>query len=57
MIYHNINNGVYKTGFAKTQEHYENTVTTLFETLDRVETHLATHRYIAGDTIAKAYCW
>ncbi|MBG6248571.1 MULTISPECIES: glutathione S-transferase family protein [Symbiopectobacterium] len=54
VIYHNINNGVYKTGFAKTQEHYENAVTTLFETLDRVETHLATHRYIAGDTITEA---
>lgn len=54
LIYHNINNGVYKTGFAKTQEHYESAVTTLFDTLDRVETHLATNRYIAGDTITEA---
>lgn len=54
LIYHNINNGVYKTGFAKTQEHYENAVTTLFDTLDRVEAHLATNRYIAGDTITEA---
>lgn len=54
VIYHNINNGVYKTRFAKTQEHYESAVTTLFETLDHVETHLATHRYIAVDTITEA---
>lgn len=54
VIYHNINNGVYKTGFAKTQEHYENAVTALFETLDLVETHLAKNRYIAGDTLTEA---
>ncbi|MCL2892564.1 glutathione S-transferase family protein [Brenneria tiliae] len=53
-IYHGINNGVYKTGFAKTQESYNQAVTTLFATLDKVEAHLATHRYIAGNTLTEA---
>lgn len=54
LIYHNINNGVYKTGFAKTQEHYDDAVTHLFAALDKVEAHLATHRYIAGETMTEA---
>lgn len=54
LIYHNINNGVYKTGFAKTQQHYDDAVTRLFAALDKVDAHLATHRYIAGATITEA---
>lgn len=54
LIYHNINNGVYKTGFAKTQAHYDHAVTALFATLERVEARLATQRYIAGDRITEA---
>ncbi|WP_409306706.1 glutathione S-transferase family protein [Pectobacterium sp. B1J-3] len=53
-IYHNVNNGVYKTGFAKTQESYDLSVTALFDTLDELEAHLATHRYLAGDTLTEA---
>ncbi|WP_033576110.1 glutathione S-transferase family protein [Dickeya chrysanthemi] len=54
LIYDNINNGVYKTGFAKTQAHYDQAVTSLFAALDSVEAHLAHHRYLAGDTLTEA---
>lgn len=53
-VYHNVNNGVYKTGFAKTQEHYNDAVTTLFATLDELDDHLGSHRYIIGDTLTEA---
>lgn len=53
-VYHNVNNGVYKTGFAKTQEHYNDAVTTLFATLDELDNHLGSHRYMLGDTLTEA---
>ncbi|KAI9036383.1 glutathione S-transferase family protein [Aspergillus affinis] len=40
--YNDVNNGVYKSGFATTQEAYEKAVTTLFASLDKIEEHLAT---------------
>ncbi|RHZ47173.1 glutathione S-transferase family protein [Aspergillus thermomutatus] len=39
--YNDVNNGVYKSGFATTQEAYEKAVTTLFSSLDRIEAHLS----------------
>jgi glutathionyl-hydroquinone reductase len=54
LIYDNVNNGVYKSGFAQSQAAYETAVTALFATLDTLETHLATHRYIAGDYMTEA---
>lgn len=53
-IYHDINNGVYKSGFATTKEAYEDAVTTLFASLDHVETILAKQRYLVGDQLTEA---
>jgi putative glutathione S-transferase len=54
VIYDKVNNGVYKAGFAKTQSAYEHAVTALFATLDTLESHLDSHRYIAGDYMTEA---
>ena len=53
-IYNTLNNGVYKSGFATSQEAYEEAVTPLFETLDWLETRLSTQRYLMGDTLTEA---
>ncbi|EGU31862.1 putative glutathione S-transferase [Vibrio sp. N418] len=53
-IYPAINNGVYRCGFATTQEAYEEAYQQLFEALDRVDRHLETHRYLAGNQITEA---
>ncbi|WP_417462641.1 glutathione S-transferase family protein [Kordiimonas sp.] len=53
-VYHTVNNGVYKAGFATTQSAYEEAVVPLFETLDWLEERLAENRYLAGDTITEA---
>lgn len=53
-IYHAVNNGVYKSGFATTQEAYEDAVTTLFEVLDDLETLLGRRRYLVGDQLTEA---
>ncbi|WP_218310679.1 glutathione S-transferase family protein [Alteromonas antoniana] len=54
MVYHDINNGVYKSGFATTQEAYEEAVYKLFKALDTVEERLKQHRYLVGDTLTEA---
>jgi len=52
-IYNTVNNGVYKAGFATTQEAYNAAVTKLFETLDFLEECLATRRYLLGDRLTE----
>jgi len=47
-IYENVNDGVYRAGFAKKQRAYEEAVWRLFETLDGLEARLATRRYLFG---------
>lgn len=53
-VYSAVNNGVYKAGFATTQEAYEEPVTELFEALDTLEACLAEHRYLMGEKITEA---
>ena len=53
-IYSNVNNGVYKAGFATTQEAYEEAVVPLFETLDWLEHRLSERRYLLGDELTEA---
>ncbi|CAC5393228.1 unnamed protein product [Mytilus coruscus] len=53
-IYTDINNGVYKSGFARTQEAYDSAVTALFKSLDRVEDILSKSRYLVGDQLTEA---
>lgn len=53
-IYEHVNNGVYRAGFATTQEAYEEAFDGLFETLDRVDRRLGAQRYLAGDRITEA---
>ncbi|MFQ5973911.1 MAG: glutathione S-transferase family protein, partial [Alphaproteobacteria bacterium] len=53
-VYDNVNNGVYKSGFATTQEAYEEAATAVFEALDRLEKRLGNERYLAGDRITEA---
>jgi len=53
-IYPNINNGVYRCGFAKTQQAYSKAFTTLFDSLDRLEKILAGSRYLTGNDLTEA---
>jgi len=53
-IYATVNNGVYAAGFATTQSAYEEAVTALFASLDRLEAILADRRYLTGDAITEA---
>lgn len=53
-VYHNINNGVYKCGFATSQEAYESAFESLFGALDKVETILSKHTYLVGDALTEA---
>ncbi|KAF2072461.1 hypothetical protein CYY_006216 [Polysphondylium violaceum] len=52
--YEYINNGVYRTGFAKSQEAYEEGYYKLFEGLDKIEERLSKSRYLVGSTFTEA---
>jgi glutathionyl-hydroquinone reductase len=53
-VYHDVNNGVYKCGFARGQHAYERAYHALFARLDALSDRLATQRYLVGDTITEA---
>ncbi|MGK7889783.1 MAG: glutathione S-transferase family protein [Leptolyngbyaceae cyanobacterium] len=53
-VYHTVNNGVYKAGFATTQNAYEEAIAPLFETLDWLEEKLTSQQYLVGDRLTEA---
>jgi putative glutathione S-transferase len=53
-VYHNVNNGVYKAGFATNQLAYEEAIIRLFEALDWLDERLAKQRYLVGTQITEA---
>ena len=53
MIYEDVNNGVYRAGFATTQRAYEQAARRLFGTLDRLENRLSGQRYLLGDRMVE----
>ena len=53
-IYATVNNGVYRAGFATSQEAYEEAFQALFETLDTLEVRLASRRFLCGERLTEA---
>lgn len=53
-LFHNVNNGVYKCGFAGSQDAYEKAFRELFDALDVLEQRLTSRRHLIGDTITLA---
>jgi putative glutathione S-transferase len=54
LTYDNVNNGVYRTGFAKTQTAYEAAYDAVFAALDELESRLSKQRYLVGKQITEA---
>ena len=54
LVYEDVNNGVYKAGFAATQAAYEEAVDALFARLDWLETRLAEQRFLVGEQLTEA---
>jgi glutathionyl-hydroquinone reductase len=54
VVYHDVNNGVYRCGFATDQAAYDEAFTSLFDRLDWLEDRLARQRYLVGDTVTEA---
>src|SRR4051794_26786998 len=53
-VYENVNDGVYRAGFARSQEAYEEAFDALFATLDWLDERLASRRYLTGGEITEA---
>jgi putative glutathione S-transferase len=53
-IYDNLNNGVYRAGFALTQEAYDEAFDNVFAALDTLEERLSAHRYLLGERLTEA---
>ncbi|NRB16213.1 MAG: glutathione S-transferase family protein [Rhodobacteraceae bacterium] len=53
-VYSSLNNGVYKCGFATTQDAYDAAIEPLFDTLDWLDDLLSEHRYLLGDKVTEA---
>jgi len=53
-VYENVNDGVYRCGFASGQQPYERAYDKLFDALDRIEENLSHSRFLVGDTITEA---
>ncbi|MEM0947559.1 MAG: glutathione S-transferase family protein [Pseudomonadota bacterium] len=53
-VYRDVNNGVYKSGFATSQEAYDEAVTALFDALEWLENRLSNRRYLVGDRVTEA---
>lgn len=53
-VYANLNNGVYRTGFATTQQAYDEAVAKVFGALDTLDQRLSSQRYLVGDTLTEA---
>jgi putative glutathione S-transferase len=54
LVYANVNNGVYRSGFATTQSAYEEAFRGVFSTLDELERRLSRQRYLAGPRLTEA---
>ncbi|MGO4618230.1 glutathione S-transferase family protein [Nocardia sp. 2TAF39] len=53
-VFRNVNNGVYRCGFAGSQDAYDDAYDRLFDRLDQLSERLAAQRYLVGDTITEA---
>ena len=54
IVYNNINNGVYRAGFATTQTAYDKAFDRLFKTMDKLEEMLSKQRYLVGNQVTEA---
>ncbi|MEE2770042.1 MAG: glutathione S-transferase C-terminal domain-containing protein [Pseudomonadota bacterium] len=54
LIYNNVNNGVYRVGFAQNQVAYDTAVSELFTTLDHIDQHLKDNDYLVGNQLTEA---